>query len=309
MEANFYWTRTMLPADTEKIEILPVQLLDENRALVNELKGLARSLGLGFGWHYLLDLCWIITNLGDVRNQRIMDAGAGVGILQWYLASHGAEVLSVDRGSRANLPLRFRRRFQVSSFHASDQPLAPGLRTLADNLGSSAGIAAKLGYLKRELVDSWAVHPVEGRVIVFDHDLGDLHSLESGSLDAVVSLSALEHNPPENLKKVIDELTRVVKPGGRLLATLGASKQQDWFHQASLGWCYTEASLREFFDLPASAPSNYDCYDELFAALYDCAELRDNLGKFYFRSGNNGMPWGKWDPKYQSAGVLKLKRA
>ena len=78
----------------------------------NALKKLARSLGLEFGWHYLLDLAWIIQNLGDVQGKRLIDAGAGTGVLQWYLALEGAEVLSVDRGSRRDLPLRFRRRFK-----------------------------------------------------------------------------------------------------------------------------------------------------------------------------------------------------
>ena len=52
-----------------------------------------------------------------------MDAGAGTGILQWYLAEQGAEVLSVDRGSRGDLPLRFRRRFNVQGLRPQD--LAP----------------------------------------------------------------------------------------------------------------------------------------------------------------------------------------
>jgi hypothetical protein len=42
--------------------------------------------------------------------------------------------------------------------------------------------------------------------------------------------------------------------------------------------------------------------------LRACTELRENLASFYFRSGENGMPWGKWDPQYQSVGVLKVKR-
>ncbi len=54
-------------------------------------------------------------------------------------------------------------------------------------------------------------------------------------------------------------------------------------------------------------PSNYDCYDELFEALRGCSELHDNLADSYFKSGNNGMPWGIWDPQYQPVGVCKVK--
>ncbi len=101
---------------------------------------------------------------------------------------------------------------------------------------------------------------------------------------------------------------RVLKPGGLLLATLCAARDQDWCHDASSGWCYTDASLRRLFNLPESAPSNYARYDELFTSLKNCAELRDNLAAFYFHSGDNGMPWGKWDPQYQPVGVCKIKR-
>jgi hypothetical protein len=92
------------------------------------------------------------------------------------------------------------------------------------------------------------------------------------------------------------------------LATLGAACEADWLHGPSRGWCYTEASLRRLFDLPADVPSNYFRYNELLAALKGCAELRENLASFYYRSGENGMPWGIWDPQYQPVGVRKVKR-
>ena len=44
---------------------------------VEELRNLASSIGLEFGWHYLLDLTWILQNLESIQGQFIMDAGAG----------------------------------------------------------------------------------------------------------------------------------------------------------------------------------------------------------------------------------------
>jgi ubiquinone/menaquinone biosynthesis C-methylase UbiE len=107
---------------------------------------------------------------------------------------------------------------------------------------------------------------------------------------------------------VVDELMRVLKPGGALLATLTAGRDQDWWHSASSGWCYSDASLRKHFKLPAETPSNYAQYDELFARLKDCAELRDNLARFYYQSADKGMPKGVWNPEYQPVGVCKIKR-
>ncbi|MCS6906955.1 MAG: class I SAM-dependent methyltransferase [Anaerolineales bacterium] len=147
----------------------------------------------------------------------------------------------------------------------------------------------------------------EGEIILYNQDLSHLSDIADNSIDAVAALSALEHNPPDRLPLVIRELMRVLKPGGVLLATLGASPDRDWFHEPSKGWCYSEATLRCAFNLSPDAPSNYDRYAELMQALRECAELRDNLASFYFRSGDNGMPWGKWDPQYQSVGVLKVK--
>lgn len=293
----------------EKIEILPVALLEQNRLLVAELKQLADSLNLEFGWHYLLDLCWIINQLGEVGGKAVMDAGAGVGTLQWHLASHGARVISVDRDSRAHLPARLRQRFHVQGLRGGGQTdLFPWPQATARNLRQLPGLKPRMAFLGRELASLLTPSRIPGEVMIYNQDLNDLRDLPDGSLDAVASLSALEHNSPEAVGEVVQELLRVLKPGGLLVATLGAAKEADWFHAPSKGWCYTEASLRRIFDLEESVPSNYDDYDAHFAALRDCAELRDNLASFYYRSGDNGMPWGIWDPQYQSVGVCKQKR-
>ena len=42
--------------------------------------------------------------------------------------------------------------------------------------------------------------------------------------------------------------------------------------------------------------------------LARCAELRVSLSWRYRLSGRNGMPWGRWDPRYQPVGVCKVKR-
>jgi 2-polyprenyl-3-methyl-5-hydroxy-6-metoxy-1,4-benzoquinol methylase len=294
----------------DKIEILPVSLLDENRRLVNDLKKLASSLQLEFGWHYLLDLCWIIANLGDIPGKRILDAGAGTGVLQWYLADHSATVISVDRMNRANLALKYRKRFQVKGFRNNNQSdLAPIWLALPENLRTIPGVSQKLAYLSREIVCCFKPKTARGQILMYSQDLSNLEGIADDSIDAIVSLSALEHNEPKHLEVVVRELMRVIKPGGILLATLGAARDKDWFHQPSHGWCYSESTLRWVFALPGEVPSNYHLYDTLFNSLYDSAELRENLAKFYSRSGDNGMPWGIWEPHYQSVGILKTKLA
>ena len=290
------------------IEILPVTLLDQHRPLVESLKRLAGSLGIGLGWHYLLDLSWIISQLGNVSGKQIMDAGAGTGLMQWYLAEQGAQVLSVDRGSRAELSLRYRARYHVDGLRPAD--LAPATQVWAKNVGDAAGLTRKLVAGLRGaggLLSIALPKTAPGHIHIYNQDLQHLSLVANNSLDAVVAVSALEHNTPEGLEKVVEELTRVLKPGGVLLATLGAAREADWFHEPSKGWNYSAASLRRRFHLSDQTPSNYAEYDTLFAALKDCGELREALAPLYFQSGDNGMPWGKWDPQYQVVGVHKVK--
>jgi SAM-dependent methyltransferase len=293
---------------SEKIEILPVTILDRNRPQVDELKHLAQLLGIGIGWHYLLDWVWILSQLGDVRGKRILDAGAGEGLLQWYLAERGAEVISVDRSSRAELSLRYRARCSVRGLRPED--LTSPLLVFGKNIKQASGIQAKTRSFVRGtggLVKIALPKDPPGGVLVYNQDLKNMPLISENSVDAVVAVSSLEHNTPDGLGQVVDELLRVLKPEGLLLATLGAARDKDWFHEPSKGWCYTEASLRQLFHLAETVPSNYSQYDELLRDLTNCSELRDNLADFYYHSGDNGMPWGKWDPRYQSVGVCKQK--
>ncbi len=144
---------------------------------------------------------------------------------------------------------------------------------------------------------------------IYNQDLKNLVDIPDNSLDAVVAISALEHNQPEELTLVVNELLRILKPGAPLLATLTAGSPQDWWHAPSSGWCYTDTSLRRFFQLPIDTPSNYARFDDLLTDLANCNELRDGLARFYFKTGDNGMPWGRWEPQYPPVGVCKIKPA
>ena len=289
----------------DKIEILPVSLLDQYQDVVHDLRRLASSLRLEFGWHYLLDLTWIISQLDISKNLQITDAGAGTGILQWYLAEQGVMVLSVDRESSANLPLCFRVRYSVKGNNEDD--LEPIYKTILHQ-ARDQGLLRSLAGTAREIIRVKPGRKNLGQVVIFNRDLVDLIDIPSRSQDAVVAVSSLEHNSPRALQEVIEELMRVIKPGGVLLATLGAARDEDWFHEPSKGWCYSDITLKRIFNISSDVSTNYEQYDELFSALHNCGELRDNLASFYSNSGDNGMPWGIWNPQYHTVGICKVKQ-
>ena len=78
----------------------------------------------------------------------------------------------------------------------------------------------------------------------------------------------------DDLRSVVSELLRVLRPGGRLMATVGVARDRDWFHEPSQGWCFTKSTLRSIFQLAPDCPSNFTAYDQLMKDLRDCEELR-----------------------------------
>jgi len=294
----------------QKIEILSVELLDNQRSTINEFKNLSYALGnYPFGWHYLLDLSWIIKQLESnlLYDKLVLDAGAGTGFIQWYLAEKGATVYSVDRFSRAYLPFYFRRRYHVYGLHPED--LLP-LRKILSPFDKSVKLKEKLNSVFRSSRGVFCHLPsgyAPGKIVLYNHNLENLVDIPTNSIDFIVSVSALEHNSPKDLMNIIDELMRVLKPGGKLIATLCASKENDWFHEPSKGWCYTDDTLRSLFKLSADTQSNYFEYDKLMNLIINCKELKENLSIKYKLSMNNGLPGGKWDLVYQPVGIVKIK--
>ena len=290
------------------IEILRVDLLNSERETVEEIAALASRLEIGLGWHYLLDLGWLCRKLGEGYGAKVLDAGAGTGVLQWYLADHGANVLSVDRGARFEPTHRIRRSFRVEGYEAGDGVAPNGMLSTRSTswrriVGYPRRLAVDLAHASLEKISRKA----PGRVTFLNADLADLSSVPEDSIDAVVSVSALEHNDLEAIPAIVTELHRVLKPGGRLLATMAASQDRDWYHEPSKGWVLTSDSIRRLFGAPRAHVLGFDDYDESLRQLTACEELRTGLAAFYFESGENGMPWGKWQPAYLPVGVALTK--
>jgi ubiquinone/menaquinone biosynthesis C-methylase UbiE len=291
-------------APDDFIELLGPALLDSERDTADAVMRLSRSLRISLGWHYLLDVVWTNLEIERSRPSTVLDAGAGVGIMQWFLAERGVNVISIDRLDRSRLSVRYRTRYSVAGLQRDE--LAPiGRSLLADARTGALFVDAARD--ARGVVDRMrGGNRSRGRVTLHHSGLGDLAAIADGSVDAVVSISSLEHNEPGDIPQIASELWRVLRPGGTLTATVGAAKA-DWFHEPSRGWCFSEATIRQLFGLAPSTPSNYDRFDEIMAAVRANEELRTNLARSYFRSGSNGMPWGKWDPTYLSVGIRRHK--
>lgn len=291
-------------ADGDRIELLSLSLLDQEPAITHLVYAEKVDRRKLLGWHYVLDLVWLASQLKDLPpGSLVLDAGAGDGLMQYILLRMGFRVISVDFTARLGpddvdwLAVSTGEDFDNDYVqHLKDHYAATGQGPETERiLGSTAAFEALLA-------DETA------QLLFYRSDLAAMKLLPDGLVDAVVSVSALEHNAPEVTAKAVDECLRVLKPGGRMVTTTSAAEGEDWYHQPSKGWCYSEASLKRLFRLVDDADSNFERYAELMTALAQPGnELQVQLSPFYFAFGDNGMPWGRWQPTYLPVGTRKMK--
>ena len=218
--------------------------------------------------------------------------------------------MSVDRLFRADLSGRFRLAYKVRGLRPED--LLPTWKLIGYRLSqASSSLKFRLGGGLRAAATT-ILEPIRpkapGIITLYRQRLNHLSELSDDSFDAVVSVSALEHNRKEDLPEVVAELLRVLKPGGLLLATLAAARDEDRYHEPSGGWCLTEQSQRSIFALSPNSRSNFSEYDSLLRKIRENKVLPERLAPMFFRSGDNGMPWGIWDPKYMPVGIQTRKK-
>ncbi len=278
----------------EKIEILAESLIDEHPRQALRILGYCSKLGRILGWHYLLDIIWILENLDCPAGGTVLDAGAGNGILQFILASLGYRVISVDVKER-KFPQFARNLFHIDFWGGEDDLEHPYLEWHRMS-GSKSTVP-------REVVPDGSLP----RMVYYHSKLDDMRHLEDGGIDAVVSLSALEHNPPRELAGILAELQRVLKKGENMLITVSAAAKS-FFHQPSYSWVMDEEDLLKYYRLGKHTASNFDRIDELFLQLRNSVYLKEWLAGLYYGGDKNGMPLGKWDPQYLPVAIKKVNR-
>ena len=301
------------------LEILPPDLIEEFPHTVREVDLLAKRLGHEWGWHYLLDIVWILSNLDVPPGGTILDAGAGNGLLQFALAARGYHVISVDVVDRRR-PVFGSLAFPVKHLGGARYDDAYIRYLKKEGLAGSGwswsmGSLVKVGWKIRKIGTAgfglpwfWLSRVVglrkTGRISYYRADMADMTAVGSHSVDGVVSLSAVEHMQPAKIPDALREFRRVLRRGKKMFVTTSAAKDKDWFHTPSRGWCFVEQTIRSLFELSSETPSNWSMYDVLLSQFKASRELRQRLAARYRRSGQNGMPWGVWDPKYLPVGII-----
>ncbi|MHB8086958.1 MAG: class I SAM-dependent methyltransferase, partial [Anaerolineaceae bacterium] len=85
------------------IELLSCDAIRDNGNILADIVLLQKGLFKEIGWHYYVDLIWIVNRLRENEiypGSTILDAGAGNGLLQYLLSLYGYNVISIDFSPR-----------------------------------------------------------------------------------------------------------------------------------------------------------------------------------------------------------------
>jgi 2-polyprenyl-3-methyl-5-hydroxy-6-metoxy-1,4-benzoquinol methylase len=286
---------------TNEIKLLHASLLDDDNKL-KELTYWLRVMNRPNGWHYDLDHIWILNELeksGIHPGSTIVDAGAGQGILQYLLASRGYNIISLDFSPRTR-PGRSMGIFDIRGQGNSDINYQhPYMKFIKYGVGSSTRMNGKFNsssLRKFLLLPQRAMrHAISVAYYLIERIIGNhagygpitylrapFHDvpLASESVDAVISVSAIEHADISLFSENIKELLRLMKPGAPLLLTTSATASDDNnYHEKSSGWCFSLSALKTLFP---------DCQTEFNAE--DCAHslteskaFMDRLDPYYYQ--------------------------
>lgn len=273
------------------------------------------------GWHYIVDLTWVYRRLKDQPpGLCVLDAGGGAGPTQFLLAELGHNVTNIDLFHR--LPARWQRRrygmeiTTLSSYNPTSYVehlknfggggLTARLRRFAEkypwikSLRSPRAMARHNSWRRVAGLRERSI----GNIELVSGNLSAMREVESNQFNAVVSLSALEHIPADSLRPAMDEIKRLLRPNAIwAITTSGTERPETWWHAPSQGYCFCEA---DFTDLFCAVPRRQKSPGEILNLYKKNTYLKNNLAGFYKKSGNNGMPWGEWNPLYIPCGIREI---
>ena len=192
----------------DNIELMDVDKLNDYKTINNELKKISRTYGSCIHGHYIWDYPWIISQLPEKlfikknsKNKlhpglrqfdsiplRIMDAGSGLGTLQFYLMEKGAESYAFE------------------------------------HLSYGKKIKEMCSKYNPDMTTRFKDYDINFNQIYLG-DARDTIPWENNYFDYIVSCSALEHNLPAYFENSINNCISLLKPGGKLIITLPFAKQ------------------------------------------------------------------------------------
>ena len=291
-------------------KLLDSKLL-ENKIELNVIDYWLKVLNRPQGWHYDLDIIWILKELEKNninKGATILDAGAGLGITQFILSYLGYNVISLDFSDR-KLPNFARNIFDIkiinnSQFNYEHEYMnfvkynAENRVNKIEEVNSYSFFTKLKNIFVNQIYRSRNYFYYLSEISKSNSSYGKItfiraafHNiqLEENSVDAVISVSAIEHADKNLLRENLNEFRRVVKDSGPILISTSANDDllQDTYHTKTKGICFSKKSVADFGE-----NLNFEDYDysstekdllgsTLFMDRIDRYYTQDPLSDFY----------------------------
>ena len=314
----------------EKIELLDISLLDDEIKL-REIDHWLKVLNWNNGWHYDLDIVWTLRNLERLNippGATIIDAGAGLGVTQFILAARGYNVISLDFGER-KIPKYTEGIFNIECIdkdlgdyaHEYMEFMTFGQRKnkedvkalmfkLRNYIKQPSKIMYRIGLSLRSMYNPHYIselrrdHAGYGKITFLRGTFNDM-PIEDNMADALISISAFEHNTFEDMPDSVVEFSRVIKPEAHMMVTTSAAREKDWYHEPSKGWNFTKQILSKWFGVTDNI--SYD-YDLTLKHIKSCKKLEHRISEYYKHTTESGLPYGDLTKaSYIPVGIIKKK--
>lgn len=312
-----------------------LHLFDQNllaTQVIGQIDKYKRITARPNGWHYDLDMAWILHNLKIANIQpgaTILDAGAGFGIFQFLLAGLGYHVISLDFSERI-LPASFVKLFNISGdgmmFAAGDydhqymrlidygsasptSSIATVVRRLSDLVERHDSLEERLSLGKRALlarldrVYSMIIRfkktrldqkQIEGSIQLVRAPFHEC-KIEPASVDAVVSISAIEHSDIDLISDAIAMFRRATKPEGKILLTTSISTDgKRGFDQKVHGFNYATLDLQTLFGMNVDQLPSQTQLEAYESDLLGMEKLWSRLDDYYRLDPNSHFYRGKF---------------
>jgi ubiquinone/menaquinone biosynthesis C-methylase UbiE len=308
------------------IELLDISLLDD-KELLKEIDHWLEVFNWTNGWHYDLDIIWIIKQLEKnnvLPGATILDAGAGYGMAQFLLAARGYNIISLDFAQR-DLPEKARGIFDIEIIENDIGSYKSEYMEYMTYV-KSTGFIHKLKYVPNALLHPIKVtHSLNKKLKSFiDYRIEKTknHSkfgkikflratfnsipLKDNAVDVLISISAFEHNKYDDMSGSLNEFNRILKDGGIMFITTSAAQDKDWYQEASKGWNFSIETLSSWFNI---SNENIDFnYDIKYDRIRKSKKLSDRLGDYYKNKNNLTVPNGDIkNIEYIPVGIGKKK--
>ncbi|WP_198003722.1 class I SAM-dependent methyltransferase [Methanococcoides burtonii] len=312
------------------IELLDIDLLEEKNIL-KEIDHWLKVFNWINGWHYDLDIIWIVKQLesnGILPGATILDTGAGYGMTQFILASRGYNVISMDFTKR-NLPEKAKGIFDIEiikndlgsytseymeymTYGKSSNGLINTLKSVPKALLHPIKIIKFIKKMEQK-ISSYFINYTEkkqdhtkfGKIEFIRGTFNDI-PLDDGTIDALISISAFEHNIYEDMPSSVNEFNRILKDKGVMFVTTSAAKNKDWYQESSKGWNFTKKTLSDWFNITDKNIS-FD-YDTEHDRIRNSKMLSNRLEDYYKDKSNLTIPNGDLkNIEYIPVGIRKYK--